>query len=173
MANDVHPQWFNINVAKEAVLETLVEVETPMPVRIGQRQVMEILGVLWNINAGLDGNASIAVTLQFQAQLTKRSAGITSFDLVPKNNIIDWVGFRETQTIVTSGGARAVREQTIWHDFAAGGRGPLLASQSIFLQVLTTTDQPAQPTQLGSASVRILYKLVQVTAEELIGLVQE
>lgn len=168
--HDVFPQWFNLNIAKEAVLETLVEVETAMPVRIGERQVMEILGILWNINAG-GAPAPQEKTVQFQAQLTKRAAGITSFDLVPKNNIIDWVGFREIHQFTTSGAGQMVREQVIWHDFASGGHGFLLASQSIFLQVVTTIDAGAA--QLGSASVRMLYKLVQVSAEELIGLVQE
>lgn len=170
--HDVHPQWFNVNLAKESVLETLVEVETPLPIRVSERQVMEILGVMWNINAGQQPGIAVDHGAQFQAQLTKRAIGATSFDLVPRNNIIDWVGFRETFILVTSGATISMREQTIWHDFASSGKGPLLGSQSIFLQVVSTSDINGSM-QLGSASVRILYKLVEVTATELIGLVQE
>lgn len=168
--HDVHPQWFNLNIATEEVLETLKEVETPLPVRIGERQVMEILGVMWNINGGVQATVGVDKESQVQAQITKRSQA--TIDLVPRNNIIDWVGFRETFNVVTSGVSYSMREQTIWHDFASSGKGPLLASQSIFTQVKSTTDVAAGM-QLATAAVRILYKLVQVSAEELIGLVQE
>lgn len=170
--HDVHPQWFNLNLAKEEVLETLIEVETPLPIRVSDRQVMEILGVMWNINAGQQPGVAVDHGAQFQAQITKRSIGTSGIDLIPRNNIIDWVGFREIFALVTSGAAFSMREQTIWHDFGSSGKGPLLASQSIFLQVVSTTDINGTM-QLGSASVRVLYKLVEVSAMELIGLVQE
>lgn len=170
--HDTYPQWFNLNRAKEPAVETLNEVETAMPVRIGERQVMEILGVMWNVVGGPPASVGDLVHL-IEAQLTKRSIGtVTGFDLVPRNNIIDWVGWYTVFSLTTSGQAAVQREMTVWHDFAAGGRGPLLASQSIFLQVHTVEDL-SPGSEVAAASVRILYKLVTVSAEELIGLVQE
>lgn len=170
---DIYPQWFNLNRAQEAVLETPNEVETQMPIRISDRQVMEILGIMWHIKGSLPGNLAIDATSTVHAQLTKRPIAPANIDLIPRNNIIDWVSFETNFSLITSGaGYNGPRENVIWHDFSSSGRGFLLASQSIHLLVVTITDADGA-SERAAASVRILYKLVEVSAQELIGLVRE
>lgn len=171
---DIHPQWFNLNRAKEAALETLVEVETPMPIRISDRQVMEILGIMWLIKGSLPPSSGLDTASNIHSQLTKRSIGTAGIDLIPRNNIIDWVSFETNFSLVGAAGTsyNGPRQNVVWHDFSSSGRGFLLASQSIFLQVVTASDVDGA-SELAAASVRILYKLVEVSAQELIGLVQE
>lgn len=170
--HDVHPQWFNLNRAQESAVETLNEAETPLPIRISDRQVMEILGIMWLIKGTAPGALAADHTSTRHAQLTKRSIGTAAIDLIPRNNIIDWVEFESNFSIVTTGAGYNNRENTVWHDFAGSGNGPLLASQSIFLQVVTIEDT-TPGSERAAASVRILYRLVEVSAQELIGLVQE
>lgn len=171
--HDVYPQWFNLNRAQEPTIETLDEAETPMPIRISDRQVMEVLGIMWHIKGSLPATAGVDVTSTVHSQLTKRSILPGGIDLIPRNNIIDWVSFETNLSVITSGaGYNGPRDNVIWHDFSSSGRGPLLASQSVFLQVVTIEDV-ALGSERAAASVRMLYKLVEVSAEELIGLVQE
>ncbi len=167
---DQFPQWLNLNTVVEASAGTQVEVETIVPVRISDRQVMEVLLVHWDASAGnfTTIDADRAVSTRFT--ITKRTKG-TATTVLDDPDVIDAVIIaKELQfaEATETGGGMSQIENTIIHDFSSSGHGFLVAAQSIFMSVRGDAAVAA-----ARSRARILYKLVTVSAEELIGLVSQ
>lgn len=157
----------------ESVVGTFTQTETQLPVRIDARQVMEILGVEYQVPPGNIASAGGTSTDEFQngmTQITKRSQSaeiaLSDADCVDKVKIWTMDKFAEA---TETGGAGFNGDEVIWHDFASSGFGFLVASQSMFLAIDWTTVH----TPVLTSQARLLYRLVKVSAEELIGLVSQ
>lgn len=171
IAIDKYPQWLNLTgIAANG--ETYAESETTLPIRISDRQVMEVLAVEFDHQQ--DPFASPATTdpdtqQKHSLQITTRSKtvilGINEPDLIDKSIVNQESQYSE---VTEAGGAGMSSENVVLHDFAGSGKGFLVASQSLFLGIDTTTAANSR-----TSDARILYRLVKVTAEELIGLVQQ
>lgn len=167
---DRYPQWMNLPSLVETTGGTFrQDAGTNTPVVRQSSKVMEILGVQWEIDfSGLQG---IAADLQGQVigEISTRVqtgiVGIENRDTIDGQKIEFSFAFPEA---TESGCAAIGLNQSFWHGFSQGGHGFLTAAPTFFLGVLGFTGASQ-----SRVRTRILYRLVQVSAAELIGLLTE
>ena len=166
------PSWLNLNTALEAAAGTAVEVETTLPVRIGESQVVEILAVQWDIIIGSPAGNTADLVADVIASLSKRSSGSTPAVVeLSDPDCIDRVTIRQAIIALeaTETGAGGLSQKlTIYHNFAHGDKGFLVAANSLFLAIdgLSTL-------AVSQAFCRVLFRLVKVSAQDLLGLVSQ
>lgn len=170
MAADKFPQWLNLTSVTESAAAVFTQSQTAMPVRISALEVMEILAVEYEITGGLFASLDADVTNVVQAQITEDSQSamiaLNNSNVIDKVRLIENIIFSES---TETGGAGFSTIRTILHNFAPNGKGFLYAGQSMFVGV----DQFSGNPTVMTANIRILYRLVKVTANELIGLVRQ
>lgn len=168
MAVDKYPQWLNIGSLAESAANTYTEVEVQAPARLSAFEVLEILGVEFRMNpGGTVADADEDAVLIFQVTETTQTGNVNmnNPDLISQvKQQLRQEAFEATET----GGAGWAIDQTMYVDYAAGGNGFLSAAQSLFLGI-----QGTGHAAISSCSARLLYKIVKVSANELIGLVSQ
>ena len=170
MATDKFPQWLNLTSVTESASAVYTQSETQMPVRIGALEVMEILAIEFEITGGLFVSIDQDLTNVLQAQITRNSQ--TAMIALNDSDIVDKVRYVESLMYAEStetGGAGFSSERVTLHDFGLGGKGFLFAGQQMFVGV----DQFSGTPTVSTCNARILYRLVKVTANELVGLVRQ
>lgn len=170
MAVDKFPQWLNLTSAVQTSATGFIESETAMPVRIQALEVMEILAIEYEFSGGsmqsVDAEFSNALIANIYENSRTANIALNDSRCVDKAIIVlSMVTPESTET----GAAGYAYENIILHDFAKGGKGFLYAGQSMFVGV----DQDALAVSLLTVAARVLYRLVKVTANELIGLVRQ
>jgi len=169
MPIDTYPQWLNMTPVSEAAAGTFIEQQTVMPVRIDNRQVLEILGVETEISGGSQSAVDADTEVEIVIQLTKRTqtarVALQDPDIVHLRSQL--VAQQYAEATETGGGPYSY-SKTRYTDYASGGKGFLVAAQSLFLGVVGSAT-----IAVVTARCRFLYRLVKVSAEELIGLVQQ
>ena len=170
MAVDRWPQWLNLTTAVQTVATDYIQSETSAPVRLASLEVMEILGVEWSfLGASMQGlDAEFANILR--AHISKATRGSPAALNDP--NVIDQMNI-QLQTFfpeaTETGGAGQSDQRVIYHDFSSSGKGFLSAATAFFLGI----DQDSQAQNLMTVQARMLYKIVKVTANELVGLISQ
>jgi len=170
MGIDVYPQWLNLTSVTEAVAGTLKQSETKMPIRIENLQVMEILKIQFEITGGSISGIDADHFAGINGQITETSE--TTLLALNDRNLIQ--NFRKlmvmqfAESTETGGGAFTI-DYVFEFDYDVGGKGFLYAGVSMFLAVKQDSSAPG----VASLNARLLYKLVKVSANELIGLVRQ
>mgnify|MGYP001454210536 CR=1 FL=1 len=170
MAKDEYPQWMTMPVVTESAVGTYTTESKQTPVVRESSKVMEILAVEWELDDASHvsiGAASGDEKFQSRAQLTTdEKADIGS---MATKGLIDKFG-KETHSQFAeadeTGGAGFSSVDTVLHNFAQGGKGFLTAAETFHLGVKGNSGENA----VIGVSCRILYRLVKVSAEELLGL---
>lgn len=168
---DVYPQWLNLTRAAEATAGTFVETETQMPVQLQHREVIEVLAVQWRLNGGGVGASGLAADLNaaLQGQITKVTKA--SMANLPDSTVVDSIQIQAQfayAEATETGAVQQTEHRVVLHNFANAGHGFLVASQSLFCAAQGSAT--LAKVQVGA---RILYRIVTVSAEELLGLVRE
>lgn len=165
---DQYPQWLQLPRITESAAGTFAEgVQTQSPVIPQSNKVMEILGVQFE----MDSSGVQAVSADLQADMMYQITSSSQSEIISFEDpaLIDKV--KQELAIIRNDatGVGMVSEQSsIWHNFATAGHGPLTAARKFFLGVRGNSALAA----IGF-DARILYRLVQVTEAELLGLIQE
>lgn len=164
-----HPQWLNLTSVVESAINTFTESETKIPARIGARQVIEVLAIEFEFAQPVELSPQVIGETNHSIQMTTRTKDapirINDKDLISKwkpSTSVDYAEATET------GGAAVSQEQTKHFDYAAGAGGFLVGSTSIFLGIQSNGESA-----VVTGYARMLYKLVTVSAEELLGLVSQ
>lgn len=171
---DVYPQWLNLTRASEVVAGDFIQSETALPVRISDRQVMEIMATEWDVTIPFPPPDAVQSSRHRFAscQMSRRTQSgemvLNDPDCIDKTKPSLDAIFAEASE---SGGAGGAYNGIILHDHASNGKGFLYAGTAIFLGL--DTSGITGDTTLVALSGRVKYRLVKVTAEELIGLVQQ
>lgn len=171
MAHDKYPQWLNLT-GVTANGSAFVQAETRTPVITGSRLVMELLGVEWETNIAALSSAAAAsadTAGTMLAQITDQTQ--TAIRPLANSRVVDKrvLGIQSQFAETTeTGGAGFAYEEIRWNDFAAGGSGVLSAANSFFLAVAGDA-----AISTGDVNARILYRMVTVGAEELIGIIAQ
>lgn len=165
---DLYPQWMQLPLVIEAAAGTFIESPaSPTPVNSATNLVMEILGVEWLMD--VSGAQALAADQQtnWDAQITTSTqTGMLSFAsaaLLDRAKL-DMAVIRNDAT----GVGMMIIDAVVWHDFATSGHGPITAARNFFIAAQSSTN--VAPMQV---SARILHRLVRVSSEELLGLLQE
>jgi len=165
---DQYPQWLQLPNTIEAVVGTFVQsVAIQSPVIPSSNLVMETLGVEWDMNfSGIQAlGADQQANLSAQITTSSKTAMLNFSD----PSILDTCKFelaviRNDATGVTV----HVQETIIWHSFADSGHGPLTAARQFFIAVQSSTNLAPL-----AVSARILYRVVEIGTDEMLGLIQE
>ncbi len=167
---DINPQYLVLNPAVQTVVNTIKEVETMTPVVMstyeGRALVMEILKTeIYLDNPDLVNVQQTSVTVH----IAKKGA-IGSLSAQKDTVAEAQQGAMVIDTAATDGTlAVAFGRNPIVQDHTDGnGNGMIYANKSVWLQCMSS-----QCTNLKLATARILYRLIEVGAEELIGFIQE
>jgi len=160
---DVNPQWFTMNATQSGADATTTD-SFPIPVqRLPQgrgAQVMEVLKAVWWPGNTVVSAASNTITVS----LTTRNFGTTAVPLNEASQIVRW---RRTITTSTAVG-HMVNEEPYEFDLTdKAGHGMLVATDSIFIQLVSTTTS-----QTVDAVIRLLYRWKNVGLAEYVGIVQ-
>lgn len=152
----------------ESAANTYTETETKTPVR--DNLIMEVLAVEFEINTlltnSLQGNHTGAI-LQIGQKASTDSDTINNRDKVSSwRPGMENIAMEATET--GTGGASQPLVEYRDYGSAGGGKGFLIASPSLFLGIKGSVQIAAR-----TATCRILYRLVKVSTEELIGLLRE
>lgn len=160
--SDKKPQLFHMNPSgQQSAVNTYAEAGTNTPVAISpdHSYVMEILKIKFVFDGSLDTNLATV-----QVQLTKRSQS----GLIYPNNPDLIASVRRSLTLTTSG-ASELKESDEIDLTDSGGNGYLFAGRELFLGVNTDN----QTTAKMNAYCMVLYRLIPVTAAELVGIATE
>lgn len=165
---DKYPQWLQLPRVVEEAAGTFFEgVQTQSPVIPSSNVVMEILGILWEVDtSGLQAvSADLQADLNYQITTSSQTAVISVSDPACVNRVkLEFAAIRNDAT----GVAMQMEDTVIWHDWASSGHGPLTAARKFFLGIRGNSAISAI-----SFEARMLYRLVKVTEAELLGLIQE
>lgn len=173
MAVDKYPQFMRLSRATEAVAGTAVETETQTPVRRSESLVMEILMAEFEFSGGGCGDTDADVAIEEKASITTRTSGSTpAVARLNDSSLISLAKIRynvEYGEATETGGGGWSENRITRNDYSSSGYGFLCAANSLFLQVDGSTSCEG----VLAADARILYRLVKVTANELVGLVEQ
>lgn len=169
-AADKFPQWLNLTTTIQTVATDYKESETKVPVRIQALEVMEILGVEYEIVGaamnGKDADFTNNILMHLASDSRSTIIDLTSSKCLDKHGqIVSGQAMEVTET----GAAGYAYKSIVWHSFAAGGKGFLYGQDQIFLGI----DQDTIAQNLLTVRARVLYRLVKVTATELVGIVKQ
>lgn len=160
---DVNPQWFTLNATQSGADATTTD-SFPIPVQrlpSGRgAQVMEIFTVVWWPGNTVVSAASNTITLS----VTTRNFGTTA---VPLNDASQIARFRRSITTSTAVGHMVNDEPYVMNLTDGAGHGILVATDSIFVQLVSTTTS-----QTVDAVVRLFYRWKNVGLAEYVGIVQ-
>jgi len=168
VARDVYPQWLTLTQVVESAANTFTEAITQMPVRLSARQVVEILGIELQRVGGLINAIDSDLDAFSKIQLSKKSGNVAL-------NSSDLLALHETRITIAAmestetGAGLTMSQSTVFLDFASGGKGFLFAGQQVHLGVVSGAAAMSVITGRG----RILYRIVTVSAEELIGILAQ
>ncbi len=154
--------------AVETSINTFIETETQMPVRISDRQVIEVLGVETHVNSVL-GSGDLDEQFGVELAITKTTQ--TAVQVLSNSNMVHRRfagGFMEFAEATETGGGPGMIELTQFVDYAKSGKGFLVAANALFLGIIGVAQNNTR-----RVDARILYRIVTVSAEELIGLVSQ
>lgn len=166
---DEHPQQLVISVTESTVNTwTVAEVSTPILQNVGDNTaiVMEILGVDFTLNPPDVINVTDTSIRAFLLHQTKASEPtLTDSDVihrqVRRSAVIDTAATDATVVIINEADTRYV-------PLSSGGKGILHARKSIYLGIVGSNNSAAK-----EAVARILYRLVTVSAQELVGMLAD
>lgn len=170
---DEKPQFLNLNTAQETVLNTYREVPTSTPVVTvsgsNKAIVMEVLKIFYNhstpeiINVLRTSIAMTVATRSFSTLQQISSPGV----LARIDSEIEVFDSAATDATVVVQYYKGSAEHVV--DLTDGaGNGILVASKNLYLGV-----KGNQRTVLAQALGKILYRLVEVSAAELVGIIAE
>ena len=167
IAKDEYPQWWLLATAKESTDGTYLETAAERsPIVIHSDRVMEILGYQWEFSGVLNPDANVDASGSIRGQVTSKSKTAMSLiddaDVVVKESIFLHREFAEG---TPTGGAGWAAKATGYVSWSDNGKGPLYAMPEVFVAVQGDTEW-----QTTNFSVKILYRLVKVTKDELLGL---
>ena len=158
---DVYPQYMSFNVVESAANTlTTIRVQLPIARRPGAKKITVIeiveIGVDIPNSDGLNGD-QLTVALTFRDE--------TAMPTYSDPNVF----FRYNTLIAFTTSGSTLREMPYLQRYdTGGGRGFLVATDSIFAMVLGTSQGAAL-----TAHFKILYRFVEVGLEEYIGVVQQ
>ncbi len=139
-----------------------VRVQMPIARRPGAKKVsvIEVLSVSIDLQGDSFASGDVSTVM-----LTFRDPGTTTVPTYSDPNV--WF-FYNTNVLITTSGASFV--QMPWKERydTGGGRGFLIATDSIFTQVSSNSQAAAI-----TAHFKVLYRFVEVGLEEYIGIVQQ
>lgn len=156
---DEYPQLLHLNLAAMATINTYLEAVTNTPVVIGAEThwVMEILKIFFMTPTAMDAAGSNIVS--HLSSRTKTSiATLNDPDVIAVYDIT----FQGTYA-QGAGSEQRLAEVDLQ---GANGKGLLFAGKQLFLAISSSGLSTLKPT----VACMILYRLVEVKAEELIGL---
>lgn len=169
---DKFPQWLNLTEAKEVVAGTAIESSTNTPSTPETATIMEILGVEHSLLGGDIIGILTSKSVNIRGSISGKSSGATPAiveiddpDCLSVETItVAQTAFEATET----GAAGSAARRTIFTDYAAGGKGFLYAGKTIYSQV-----DGSVSASVVTHKCRVLYRLVKVTATELVGLLAQ
>lgn len=167
---DVNPQYWTLPSNTMSAANTFTEgtIPTPIPrVRVagGKATVMEILKVFINLPEADANNGAGGSNIFAQAQLSTKSLSGMSF----ANPAVFAYAEKNMRGAFTAAGTYG----TVTHDpqerdlTDGAGHGLLIATDNIYFGMNTSGFTAA-----GSSSIKILYRMKNVSVEEYIGIVQ-
>lgn len=170
-SRDVNPQFLSFLVTESAV-DTTTTITQALPVQRlpnGQRsQVMEILKVFIERPA-IVASASVGETQDtYQLMLTTKSFGTTTIVDASEANVWAFDSFNNRSAFTAGGTYNVVGDRNQVKDLTDGaGHGILIATDNIFAQISSGSSGVA-----AKYSVKILYRMKNVSLFEFIGIVQ-
>ena len=171
LITDVKPQWLRLGIPTLSA-GNYAESETRTPVVAGGKLVMEILKIQYDLptpDMSSAGASSADELAQHDVHLSSKSETVIQNFI--ENTVIDKARTKvmsQFAEATETGGAGFVVEEIVVHDLTDGrGNGVLYAAQAIFLGSLTSGITTVSP------RVRILYRLVKVSADELLGIIAD
>lgn len=165
MVKDVYPQFLNAKVTETGV-NTFSKTEVPLPtiqsLSNGRAQVVELLKIIFEIDQ--PDTVAGAVT-QTWFEISKKDA--TGWLNLNDSNVI--VSFKSKTRDITSVGFSEIPVLTQVMDLMDGsGKGYLIGTQKLFLFI-----QSFNNTSAKTAYIKFMYRIREVSASELIGIIQE
>lgn len=160
LAKDENPQFLNFRVLESAANTwTTAEILTPIFRQLanGNALVMEILKIFWvNNNDGM-GSTEVEAFL-----MTAEEAAEPAYD---ENTVLD--KFHQQCDLTTSG--KTSIDKIVCHEFDDGaGHGLLVGNSKLYAGVVGTGQSSAMKIE-----GKILYRLKEVSAGELLGILQD
>lgn len=165
-----NPQWLNLSAATTGGTDVYGEAETQTPNRVGPANtVMEILKIQYQLPAPVAGEDADKRYQRFAHVARSSQSAVLDLNARECVDRVQTIGVQAFAEATETGGAGWHEENVITHDLSDGnGNGVLYGGSSIFLG-FDTGDWNAASTLYA----RILYRMVKVTAAELLGIVQE
>jgi len=160
---DVYPQFMSFTVV-ETALNTFTPIRVQMPIarRPGAKRitVIEVLKVMVSLRGETRATSDfVTVALSFRES--------NAADLLLYESANNWFWWERRYTVTTSGATVDVEPYEFRYD-TGGGKGFLIATDSIFANIQGSSQ--ATPVTAG---FKILYRFVEVGLEEYIGIVQQ
>jgi len=166
MANrrkDIFPQYMSFAVVESAANTfTNLRIQLPIARRPGAKKitVIEVLKVMCSLRGETRATSDfVSIALSF-----READATTILEYENPNNFFWW----ERRYTVTTSGATVDNEPYEFRYDTGGGKGFLIATDSIFANVLGSSQGNAV-----TAGFKILYRFVEVGLEEYIGIVQQ
>lgn len=166
---DVNPQWMSMSVTETAAntfTQSSENAPTVQDIGNGKALVMEILKARVDIQDpdSVDGKTNL-VSLQLTSQSKSDTVSATDADLIVRQAITALNQTETTDDKVIFPPRRRV--ETI--DLTDGaGHGVLFAGKTLFLGIKGSENSAAK-----SGNIRLLYRLKEVGAVELLGILQQ
>lgn len=158
---DVNPQYLTV-VAPQSGADTTTTTQVALPIQrlpnAARAQVLEILKVFYTIGA-----TSAEVDNQIDVFISTTSFGTTGTNYGEPRV---FSAYRRTLLLTTSG--QSIYTEPFVQDLTDGaGHGILIATDSIFVQVVSATTSAT-----NSARIKLMYRMKNVSLAEYIGIVQ-
>lgn len=179
-SKDVNPQWFSM-VLSQTGADVPTTQAFPIPVQrlaqsSGKALVMEILKIQWDAPvfqpAGSNFFSFVGILNTKDPTLPTGPVPAVFFNrLRAEGWTIDYLN-RQLVTGTTNDGTITVDEPII-HDLTDGaGHGILIATDSLYLSVISAIGTSAGTTVINNVMAKILYRWKEVALTEYIGIVQ-